>query len=221
MKLFFDRHEAGTQLAAKLQHYKQTDAVVYAIPRGGVLVGLEVSKALGVPLDIVIVRKIGHPLNEEYAVCAIAENGEFVCNEIGISAIDAGWIDTAMQVQQKDARRRRRVYAGGVPSHSAEKKIAIVVDDGIATSLTMQAAVKAIHKQKPLKIIVAALMAPHDAVCTLGELVDEVVVLLDEEQFLGSVGAYYTYFPEVPDSEVQTALGSYQENDVYDTERTH
>jgi putative phosphoribosyl transferase len=206
---FHDRYDAGRQLAMSLSKFKGADAVVYTLPRGGVLVGYEVAKDLAVPLDVVIVRKIGHPLNDEYAICAITERGERICNEIGLTGVDPTWIANVSHIEQKEAERRRQVYKGDKASVSAKGKIAIIVDDGIATSLTMQAAIVTLKKQKPQKIIVAVPVAPQETLAKLRGQVDEVVVLVAKEPFRGSVGAYYAHFPEVFDTEVQTAL-SYQ-----------
>lgn len=195
--MFFDRYDAGEQLATKLEYYKDSDVVVYALPRGGVLVGLEISKALHAPLDIVIAHEIGHPLNNEYAICAITESGERVCSEIGLCGVDESWIEFESKVQQKEVCRRLLEYKGNEASVSAGGKIAILVDDGISTGLTMKAAILAIKKQKPRKIIVAVPMATHDRVVEFGQLVDEVVVLIE---------SYYIHFSEVSDKEAQVAL---------------
>ena len=204
--MFFDRYDAGKQLAQKLISYKSSDTVVYALPRGGVLVGYEIAKSLKAPLDVVINRKIGHPLNKECAICAITEEGEMVYDELGLCGIDDDWINIEATAQQKEARRRRFVYKDNQPSISAEGKTAILVDDGIATGLTMKAAIKTIEKQKPTKIIVAVPVAPHEVINKLNKIVDETVVLLEEKSFQGAVGAYYRYFPEVFDKEVQVCL---------------
>lgn len=205
--MFFDRYDAGKQLACKLLKYKDTDAVVYALPRGGVLTGMEVAKVLQVPLELVIACKIGHPMNRECAVCAVTEDGERICDEIGVCCVDKSWIESESSTQQAEAKRRRIMYKGNSPAISAEGKIAILVDDGIATGLTMKVAIQSIQKQKPAKIIIAAPVASHDVIVDLGWLVDEVAVIKDEDSFRQAVGAYYKHFSEVSDTEVKAALG--------------
>ena len=144
-----------------------------------------------------IAHEIGHPLNNEYAICAITESGERVCSEIGLCGVDESWIEFESKVQQKEVCRRLLEYKGNEASVSAGGKIAILVDDGISTGLTMKAAILAIKKQKPRKIIVAVPMATHDRVVEFGQLVDEVVVLIE---------SYYIHFSEVSDKEAQVAL---------------
>lgn len=204
--MFFDRHDAGERLAQKLSAYKGKDAVVYALPRGGVLLGLDVAKELEVPLDLIITRKIGHPFNNEYALCAVAEDGERICDESGLCGIDESWVDLESDIQQREARRRRIVYKKNRRTISAKGKIAILVDDGIATGLTMKVAVRTIQKQKPLSIVIAVPVVPHTVITELQQLADDVVVLEGVEYFAGSVGAYYTHFPQVTDEEVIACL---------------
>jgi putative phosphoribosyl transferase len=204
--MFFDRHDAGERLARRLSFYKGKKAVVYALPRGGVLLGLDVAKELGVPLDVVIARKVGHPFNNEYALCAVTEDGERICDESGLCGIDEAWVDLESDIQQREARRRRIVYKKNRRTISAKGKVAILVDDGIATGLTMKAAIRAIQKQKPSSIVVAVPVASHTVIVELKKLVDDVVVLEDVASFTGAVGAYYTQFPQVSDEEVIACL---------------
>jgi len=206
--MFFDRDDAGKQLAQKLKGYTGTNAVVYAVPRGGVVTGREVSRALDVPMDIVVACRVIHPMNKECAVCAVTEDGERVCDEVGVCCLDDAWIDVESKIQQEEARRRRRVYRGSETPLSAEGRTAILVDDGVATGLSMKAVILAIQKQKPRKIVVATPVAPHRIVTELNQLVDEMVVLKDESHYKGTVSMYYKHFHAVSDKEVQAALGS-------------
>ncbi|MBI3337362.1 MAG: phosphoribosyl transferase [Candidatus Staskawiczbacteria bacterium] len=208
--MFFaiNRQEAGKLLAKELHDYKGTDTVVYALPRGGVVLGFQVAKALNVPLDIIITRKIGHPDNPEYAVCAVTEEGESVCNEFEKSLLDPVWLKKEMEKEQEEALRRRKTYLGDRKHIAAHGKTAIVVDDGIATGLTIFAAIQALKKEKPKKIIVAVPVAPHDMALKLRKEVDDVVTLEDTDNYLGSVGAYYGDFPQVGDQEVIELLES-------------
>lgn len=204
--MFTDRYDAGEQLALRLTKYRGRDTVVYALPRGGVLVGYEIAQKLKIPLDLVITRKIGHPADREFAICAITEDGERVCDESSLQGIDEEWLENASNTEKSEAERRRQIYKGGAASISAKGKLAIVVDDGIATGLTIRAAIKAIKKQQPKKLIVAIPVAPHEVVERLRTEVDAVVVVSEAINFLGAVGQYYANFPEVFDKEVQVCL---------------
>lgn len=197
---FEDRRDAGMRLAKALARYDSEDAIIYALPRGGVVLGDEVAKQLELPLALIIPRKIGHPENPEYAICAVTEEGELVCNEEEASTFDPVWLKGAAHRERKEAMRRRATYGGArLP---ATGKIAIIVDDGIATGLTMRAAIRSLRKELPSEVIVAAPIAPHDVVEYLRGEADDVVVLDDSEPFLGAIGAYYDSFPQVSDEEV-------------------
>ncbi len=138
---FADRKDAGMRLAKALARYDSDDAVIYALPRGGVITAQEVAKQLELPLALVIARKIGHPDNEEYAVCAVTEEGEPVCDTHESHAVDPAWLTNAIARERKEAKRRRLAYDG--PDIPATGKIAIIVDDGIATGLTMRSDTRA------------------------------------------------------------------------------
>lgn len=201
---FVDRRDAGMRLAKALARYDSEDAVVYALPRGGVVIGAEVAKQLELPLALVIGRKIGHPENEEYAVCAVTEEGELVCNEEESSKLDPAWLTAAARRGQAEAIRRRAAY--GAPRLSATGKIAIIVDDGIATGLTMRAAIRSLRREMPSEIVVAAPIAPHEVIEYLKGEADDVVILDDSEPFLGTIGAYYDSFPQVSDEGVVAVM---------------
>lgn len=203
---FHDRQDAGKQLAEALAPYRGKSTVVYALPRGGVVLGFEIAEVLGAPLDLVITRKIGHPLSPEYAVCAITEDGVMLCNEEERASLGEAWLRSAAAKEQKEAVRRRVAYLGGVKSTSAKGKIAILVDDGVATGLTLRVAVQALRAQEPKKLIVAIPVAPHEVAELLRQEADELVILDDARDYLGAVGAYYNVFPQVTDGEVITLL---------------
>jgi len=205
MRQFADRREAGRALAEKLRAYRG-GAVVYALPRGGIETGVEVARALDVPLGIIIARKIGHPMSPEYAVCAVTETGPMLCNEYERVNLDPLWLSQAESAERTEAKRRRKVYLSGRAPVAVNGKTAIVVDDGIATGLTMQAAVAELRSQGPSKLIVAVPAAPRDAVDALLENADEVIVLNDPDTYLGAVGAYYDWFPQLSDEEVTALL---------------
>ena len=199
---FSDRKEAGRKLAAKLKGYRGSDTVVYALPRGGVVLGYEISQALRVPLDLVITRKIGHPYNPEYAVGAITEDGEALYEEREKAEVDQDWLRHAAGKEQGEALRRRNVYLKGKKRTFAQGKRVIVVDDGVATGLTLRAAILSLRKDKPRELIVAVPVAPHDVVQVLKKEADKVIVLEDAQEYLGAVGAYYDEFLQVSDEEV-------------------
>ncbi len=204
---FADRREAGRVLADVLSGYKG-QSVVYALPRGGVELGVEVSLALDAPLELITARKVGHPANPEYAVCAVTETGPLVCNEAERVRLDPTWLAGAEAAERSEAVRRRQVYGLGLRSFSVAGKVAIVVDDGIATGLTMRAAVSELQYQQPGKLIVAVPCAPHAAIDDLYELADEMIVLTDPSEYLGAVGAYYAAFPQLTDEDVVDLLGA-------------
>ena len=198
-----DRHDAGQRLATKLKKYKNTNAVVLALPRGGVVVGYEIARALSLPLDIIATRKIGHPSNPEYAIGAVDANGTAVFNEAEIVQIDKRWLEKEIQEQKNEAGRRTKAYRKGKKQLKLSGKTIIIVDDGIATGFTMRLAVKAAKKEKPEKIIVAVPVAPPESVDEIkNEGADEVILLEPPEEFRGAVGAHYQEFEQVEDEEV-------------------
>ena len=159
MDMFKDRKEAGQLLAKALAKYKNDRVVVLALPRGGVVVGYEVARALKFPLDIIVTRKIGHPDNPEYAICAVDEKGLLLCNEAEAKSVDPSWLREEIAGQKKEAERRVTLYRGKRKMEEIGDKVAIIIDDGIATGLTMRLAVRAIKIQNPKKIIVAVPVA--------------------------------------------------------------
>ena len=217
--MFKDRTEVGRILAKALAKYKNNKTVVLALPRGGVVVGYEVAKALNSPLDIVVTRKIGHPDNPEYAICAVNEDGLLLCNEQEIKSIDYLWFNEEILRQKNEAGRRIALYRGGRKPEKIAGKIAIIVDDGIATGLTMRLAVRYVKTQKAKKIIVTVPVAPLDSknlLCKEGA--DEFVVLLPPKEFGGAVGAHYMQFEQVEDGEVINLLQKLHETRNKDTD---
>lgn len=204
--IFKNRQEAGVLLAEKLMKYRGTDSTVYALPRGGVVVGAEIAKLLAIPLDAAVVKKIGHPYNPEYAICAVSENGDLVCNEEETKFVSEDWLNNAIVRGKEEAILRRQSYLKIKKALSAKGKIAIVVDDGIATGLTMKAAIKWIKSCKPKKIVVAVPVIPKETASELEKEIDELVSLDISEYFLGAVGSYYLNFSQVSDDEVERML---------------
>lgn len=199
---FRDRAEAGKLLAQVLTRYADDNAVIYALPRGGVVLGAEVATALHAPLDLVITRKVGHPHNPEYAVCAVSESGQLLCTEEERLLLDEHWLAGAIEREREEAARRRARYLGDRPVVPATGKIAILVDDGIATGLTMRVAIREIRRQHPALVVVAVPIIPRETADMLAREADEVVALDIPAVFLGAVGAYYEDFRPVEDAEV-------------------
>jgi predicted phosphoribosyltransferase len=186
--------------------FKSIDTVVYALPRGGVIIGKEVADSLEAPLDLVIVRKIGHPLNPEYAIAAISENGEFSLNPSEASLIGEEWFQAEVNKQREEAARRRDKYLKDYKRINAKDKTAIIVDDGLATGLSMLAAIREIKKQGPMRIVVAVPVAPPDVAERISKEVDDFVAVYVPVIFLGAIGSYYENFDQVTDEEVVGAL---------------
>jgi putative phosphoribosyl transferase len=208
--IFENRQHAGILLAKKLKQYKNRDAVVYALPRGGVVVGAEVAKALNIPLDLIVSRKISHPFFPEYAIGAITENGIEVLNNNEVLELDQKWLEKAINEQYQLARRRRELYMGDKKKTCAKDKIAIIVDDGIATGYTMRAAIKDIMIEIPSSIVVAVPVTPRGSAEHFSAMVDEFVAVEIPRMFAGSIGAYYKRFPQVSDEDVMNVLESVQ-----------
>jgi len=204
---FRDRKEAGQRMAQALDQYRGEPGVIYALPRGGVPLGVEVARHLQMPLDLLIPRKIGHPFHPEYAICAVPEHGERVCNPREEAHVDPEWLKQAEQREREEAHRRRELYCTD-PQPDVGGKLAIIVDDGIATGLTMHAAIRDARLLKPKKLIVAIPVAPADTAAALEKEVDELVVLDAPVHYRGAVGAYYERFDQVSDDEVIAMLAS-------------
>ena len=200
---FKDRVEAGRKLAAFFDHINGKNAVVYALPRGGVIVGAEIAKAIHAPLDLIITRKIGHPSQPEYAIGAVAENGHLVFNKEEVLEINEEYLTSEAEKQKEEAKRRREVYLEGRPPVSCKGKTAILVDDGIATGLTMKAALKELQTHyNPAKIIIAVPVTPKDTADEFKNLGAEVLAIITTKEFLGAIGAYYQDFSPVEDKDV-------------------
>jgi putative phosphoribosyl transferase len=200
--VFADREDAGHKLAQALKKYQDQHPIIFALPRGGVVLGAEIAQELQSPLDLLIIRKVGHPLQPEYAICAVSENGHLVCNRRELAEVNKEWFKQKVKDEIAEAERRHQVYLDGRKPAEVKDKIAIIVDDGIATGLTAEAAIEEIKQQKPQKIILAVPVIPKETAERLGCEVNEIIALDIPEEFLGSVGAYYARFPQISDQEV-------------------
>lgn len=206
--LFKDRHDAGKRLARKLLHYKEAkNTIVIALPRGGVVLGYEVSLALQLPLDVLITRKLGTPSNSELAMGALAETGYRHMNEEVIRQyrVSQEEVDTEIFSQKNEIDRRIQRYRGGRTLPSLKGQTVILVDDGIATGATFYASLGALMKAETTRVVAAVPVAPPRVVADLKTLVDEVVVLHSSAWFFG-IGQFYERFPQVEDEEVIACL---------------
>jgi putative phosphoribosyl transferase len=207
--LFQDRRDAGRRLAAVLAHLKAERPLVLALPRGGVAVAVEVARALAAPLDLLFARKIGHPANPEAAIGAIAEGSP--PEAVLLLPPFAGRPDVQRYAtaeaerQLAEIARRRTAYLGTRERPALAGHTAIVVDDGIATGATMMAALQAVRRQRPDRVVVAVPVAPADTLALLGGQVDDLVCLASPEPFL-AVGPYYRRFDQLSDDDVAALL---------------
>lgn len=217
MFILKDREEAGRLLAERLGGYRDDpNALILALPRGGVAVGYTMSLALHLPLDVLIVRKLGAPGNPEYAVGAIAEGGALYLNEEGMSSLDLrrGDLDRPIRVQEEEIARRRTLYRGGRPLPAMTGRTALLVDDGIATGSTFFASVEAVKRLQPGRLVAAIPVGPRETLARVKRQVDELVCLMTPSPFF-AVGNHYEEFAQVEDAAVvrylQGAAASWQE----------
>ena len=198
---FEDRSQAGKMLAGALDGFRGQDAVVYSLPRGGVVLGYEVARHLDAPLDLIITRKIGYPGSRECAVCAVSEDGEMICDRLGATRLDPAWLKARAEEEVQEANRRRRVYLEGRPPLDAGGKVAIVVDDGVATGLTILLAIMVLKGQHPKRIVVAVPVSSSEAAEKIRAEADELVALDVPTDFF-SVSEHYEQFPQLEDEDV-------------------
>lgn|SRR5487761_75457 len=205
---FRDRTEAGQILAALLTAYaNRGDVLALALPRGGVPVGYEVARALHIPLDVLVVRKLGVPGEEELAMGALATGNVRILNENIVRSmhISDATIDRVTAREQKELDRRESLYRNNHPAYDVQGRTILLVDDGIATGATMAAAIKALKQQQPAQIIVAVPTAPPSTCQELVEEGIEIVCVMQPEPFFG-VGYWYEQFPQVSDDEIASML---------------
>jgi putative phosphoribosyl transferase len=206
---FIDRHDAGGQLSRRLLPLKEANPVVLALPRGGVPVAFEIARALAAPLDLVLVRKIGAPFQNELAVGAVAngDHPEVVTDPRLIAGlgISPEYLEESKTAELQEIERRRRVYLGDRQPLDIAGRIAIIVDDGIATGATMLAALRATRHRRPDRMILAVPVASKSTLKRLGREVEQTVCLNTPRNF-GAVGAFYRQFPQLRDQEVVELL---------------
>lgn len=220
--LFRNRRAAGRLLAQKLAHYaNRPDVLVLALPRGGVPVAYEVAQALNAPLDVFLVRKLGVPGYEELAMGAVATGGVRVLNDTVVSGLGIPdyLIDAVAAKELEELKRRERVYHGGRPPPDVRGRTVILIDDGLATGATMQAAIKALRQLQPARIVVAVPTAAPDTCEALRAEVDEIICAITPEPF-HAVGRWYEDFSQTTDEEVRDLLAQPQQPEDRAAERS-
>ncbi len=207
MTRFHDRSDAGRRLAARLLSYAPLHPLVLALPRGGAQVGYEVARALGVPLDVLVVRKLGVPGHAELAMGAIASGGTRVLNEeiLELLHIPPRIVELVATMEAREVERRERLYRDGKPALELRGRTVLLVDDGLATGATMRAAIRAARRQGATRVIVAVPVAAREAVAELRTEADEVVCSATPEPFV-AVGLWYEDFTPTSDEAVHELL---------------
>lgn len=205
--MFHDRHDAAVRLAGKLSGYRgRRDALVLAIPRGGLPIGAELARRLGLRLDVILTKKIGHPYNPEFAIGAVSLDGQTIDAALAArEGIPADWIAAEAARIREGLRERYRLYHGaGEPAPVAGKTV-ILTDDGAATGRTMLVAIDLLRRQGAARIVAAVPVAPPETVAALEMLADEVVCLEAPSSFV-AIGEYYDDFTQVSDGEAAAFL---------------
>jgi putative phosphoribosyl transferase len=195
---FKDRKEAGILLSEKLKKYQDSDAIILAVPRGGVPIGYEIARRLNLPLDIILSKKIGHPLNREFAIGAVSMDSTIIDEH---PEIPKQYIDDEIIRLRKLLQEKYELYIGKRKPLDIRGKNVIVVDDGIATGNTLLASISMLRKRKPAKIIVVVPVLPSDTLETFKQQTDEFIYLVASNYFRG-VGGFYDEFYQVEDDEV-------------------
>jgi putative phosphoribosyl transferase len=207
--MFTDRRDAGRRLARRLQGYASQRPAVVALPRGGVPVAYEVARALEAPLDVIVARKLGAPGQPELGIGALVDGDhpETVLDQqvIALLAVDRDYLRTEIDRQLHEIRRREAAYRGGRPPVALTGRTVIVIDDGLATGSTMRAALRAVRRAGPKRVVLAVPVAPLDVLAALSREVDEVVCLATPADF-ASVGRFYRDFAQTSDGEVLRLL---------------
>jgi predicted phosphoribosyltransferase len=210
--VFINRSEAGHQLAQTLLPYRGRRSVVLALPRGGVPVAAEVAAALDAPLDLVLVRKIGVPAQPELAMGAVVNGGApiVVRNDdvIALAGVTEAEFNAIRDRELAEIERRRRLYLGSRAPAPVEGRLAIVIDDGVATGATTRAALRGTRLRRPARLVLAVPVAATDTLATLRTEADEVVCLEDHISF-GAIGFYYADFRQLSDQEVKDIMARF------------
>lgn len=206
---FKDRKDAGEQLGNALQKYKSENTVVIGIPRGGVVVAAEAARSLNAPLDVIIPRKLGAPHNPEVAIGAVTQDGTVIQDEVMVRRLGLSDLQIKQMAEQVSEEIRRRVekYRNGKTGLDLRDKTVVVVDDGIATGFTVQAALQSVRNNGAAKLVLAVPVAPAETIGLLREIVDSLVCLYIPEVFY-AVGQFYIDFDQTSDEEVIKLLSN-------------
>lgn len=205
---FYDRDDAGAQLAEHLKEYRRTPVLVLGIPRGGVPVAAAVARILGAELDVLVARKLGAPIAAELAIGAVTSDGGRFLNEDIVRELGVGsdYIERVTKTEMAEAARRETRFRSGAAPPEIAGRTVILVDDGLATGATMVAAARAVRSRRPARLIIAVPVGSHDAVALLRKEADVVVCPATPEPFF-AVGLYYRHFEQTEDSDVERLLG--------------
>jgi len=201
--LFQDRVDAGKKLAAQLRPFLDKNPLVLALPRGGVVVGYEVAKELHAPLDVVVVRKVGDPVNPELGVGALSEQGVSIVDQEAVVSlgITQEQLQKVQEKERNELERRISAYRGGKPLPNIKDKTIIIVDDGIATGITARAAIAAVQKLNPAEVVLAIPVCSSDT-AEMFRQQNVPLICLALEDHLGAIGSFYRNFEQVEDDEV-------------------
>lgn len=206
--MFYDRVEAGQKLVKELLQYQDRQSViVLGMPRGGVITAAQIAQKLNCPLDIIVARKIGAPGNPEYAIGAVAQKGDPILNEelIGTGNITPDYLDQTISIQRAEIKRRLAQYRKGKPHLNLLGKSVILVDDGIATGMSILAAINQIKTMGAKKIVLAVPVIPFENIGKIKKEIDE-LIYLEAPRIFFAVGQFYNHFEEVTDEEVKKLL---------------
>jgi len=209
MQGFTDRVDAGRRLGAAVAALDLPEPLVLGLPRGGVVVAAEVARELAAPLDVIVVRKLGHPRQPELGLGAVAEDGEPVFDAAGlrVSGLTPDDLTDVVAREQTECRRRVAAYRGDRAAPTVAGRTVVLVDDGIATGVTALAALELLSRRAPDRLVMAAPVGARDAVRRLGAVADEVVVPLTPARF-GAVSQFYDWFDQTSDAEVVRLLSA-------------
>jgi putative phosphoribosyl transferase len=208
MDKIYNREEAAIMLADKLEKYKGQDGVVLAIPRGGAPVAAPIAKKLGMPLEVTLSKKIGHPSNSEFAIGAVSMKGIAVDKR---ADVPDEYIKQEVQRVRENLKEKYKIFMGNRQHVPLKDKVVIIVDDGIATGKTLQATVELVKTEHPKKIVIAVPVAPYEAIEHFKSMVDEVICLLVPPYFQ-AVGQFYEVFGQTTDEEVIELLQAQDKN---------
>lgn len=203
--IFHDRIEAGKKIADALRDYHGAQGVVLGLPRGGVICAAQVASALQIPLDVLFVRSITHPHSTEYAVGAVGENGTVILGGEAAS-VDQNWLEEEIDRQKKELLRERHLFMVNRPSVPLKNKVVIIVDDGLASGLAMEAAIDSVRRHSPERIVVAVPVAHNDAIAHIKGKVHDLVTIHKTDGPFYTASQFFSFFPQVSDHEVMQKL---------------